>query len=395
MTRSVAVIVGAGVAGLAAGWWLNRIGWDTVIVDRRRDLEEGGYMLGLSGPGYATASRMSLLPTLEGLSYIINENVYRDRHGRELLRLRYREFLRDLPYVALLRTDLVSTLRDALPDSADIRLGTTVSSILDDGGRAFVTLDDGTRIEADLVIGADGFRSATRETLFGSVPGHFEHMGYRFAVYDFDARVRPGSDFMSYTEPGHLAEYYALKNGRLAALHVWREMDPAAVPVPDRWSVLEQVTRRSHPLVRDMLKAAQAGSAPLIDSLTMVKLPQWSRGRVMLVGDAAHCLTLVSGQGAGMAVSSAELLADALEKRPVPEALRDHEKRLRPVIERLQQRSRRMASTFIPASPLAFHLRNAVLKYMPKAWLGRYFTNAIRSEIDLAGSDGPSGAVRE
>lgn len=384
MTRPVAVIAGAGVAGLAAGWWLNRIGWHTIIVERRRSLVEGGYMLGLSGPGYDTVQRMGLLPALEDLSYVINENVYHDRQGRELLRLRYREFLHDLPYAALLRTDLVATLRAALPDHSDIRLGTTVSSITEDGGKALVRLDNGSEIEADLVIGADGVRSQIRHQLFGDRPEHLEHLGYRFAVYDLEASVKPDSDFLSFPEPGHLAEYYALKNGRLAALHVWHESDPTTVAAADRWQVLEHVTRHSNVAVRDMLKSAQSGPAPLIDSLTMVTVPQWSLGRTVLLGDAAHCLTLVSGQGAGMAISSAALLANMLETMPVSEALREHEKRLRPAMTRLQQRSRAMASMFIPVNPVAFHLRNIFLKYMPKAWLGRYFTKAIRSEALLA-----------
>lgn len=83
MKTPLAVIVGAGVAGLAAAWWLQHIGWRTIIVERSESLRDSGYMIGLSGPGYDTVTRMGLLPPLQSVSYEINENVYRDRRGRK------------------------------------------------------------------------------------------------------------------------------------------------------------------------------------------------------------------------------------------------------------------------------------------------------------------------
>ena len=131
------------------------------------------------------------------------------------------------------------------------------------------------------------------------------------------------------------------------------------------------------------LKAGATGDPPTIDSLTMDNFPAWSKGRFILLGDSAHCLTLISGQGAGMAMTSGEVLAWELAKQPVLQALAAHDRRLRPAITRLQQRSRRMASIFIPESRLAFHTRNFTSRHMPRAWLGKYFANSIRSEIEL------------
>ncbi|OYX86390.1 MAG: 2-polyprenyl-6-methoxyphenol hydroxylase, partial [Azorhizobium sp. 32-67-21] len=95
----------------------------------------------------------------------------------------------------------------------------------------------------------------------------------------------------------------------------------------------------------------------------------------------AHCLTLISGQGAGMALTSAAILADALGRAAVPEALAEHEARLRPSIARLQDRSRKMAGMFVPRSPVAFELRNLFMRYVPRKWIGRYFVNAVNAEI--------------
>ena len=390
MSRPFAVIIGAGVAGMSAAWWLGKSGWRSLVIERAKDLRDGGYMLGLSGPGYETAGRMGVTSSLEESSYDINENVYRDRNGRELLRLRYRDFLKDLPYLAIRRNDLIRVLREALDENTELKFGTDLREIVPDGDQAVVSLSDGGVIKADLVIGADGFRSATRRMVFGESDDHFEHLGYRFAVFDIDDNVKLESDFLSFAEPGHLAEYYALKGGRLAAMHVWRDPGATAPPLSDdRWPMLERVSATSHPMVRQFLKDGAKGDPPTIDSLTMVNLPTWSKGRFVLLGDSAHCLTLVSGQGAGMAMASAEVLAQELAGRTVPEALAGHERRLRPAITRLQQRSRRMAAIFIPESRLAFHTRNFTLRHMPRSWLGRYFANSIRSEIALVSTQSP------
>ncbi|TWF46515.1 FAD-dependent monooxygenase [Neorhizobium alkalisoli] len=393
MTKPLAVIAGAGVAGLAAAWWLDKAGWRSVIIERAHSLRENGYMLGLSGLGFETARRMGLHERLEAGAFRIDENVYKDSKGRELLRLRYRDFIRDLPYLAVRRTDLVRALAEILPATATIRFGETIAGFTATEDRVDVTLSTGETIVADLVIGADGFRSSLRQKLFGPDDNCLRPLGYYFSVYDVGAPKQFDTDFVSYAEPGHLAEYYALHDGRLAAMHVWRETRPGLEQRQDRIDLLQTVSVNSHPQVRQLLEQTRREDSPvLIDSLTMIDLPKWSKGRVLLIGDAAHCLTLVSGQGAGMALASAEMLGEALRQAgDIGTALAHHERLLRPIITRLQSRSRKMAAVFIPENAFAFKLRNLVMRYMPRSWLGRYFSNAIRAEITLAANVGPGG----
>ncbi|WAJ28494.1 FAD-dependent monooxygenase [Antarcticirhabdus aurantiaca] len=382
------LISGAGVAGLSAAFWLSRAGWSVRVVEAAPDLRRGGYMMGLSGPGYETARRMGLLPKLEARAFAVEENVYRDRRGREIARLRYRDFIRDLPYLALLRTDLVRELRDVLVPDVSIAFETRIERIEDrspDGGTVRATLSDGSAVEADLVIGADGLRSATRRLVFGPDEAFLRPLGYRFAVYDVEAALEPGVDFLSYVEPGHMAEYYRLSPTRVAALHVWRSVGSGPVEPSRRWSLLRDVSRASHPFVGRHLDLAEAaGLDCVLDDLVLAEADSWSRGRVLLLGDAAHSLTLVSGQGAGMAMASAERLGRALEAGSIEAALRRHEAELRPAIARLQGRARRSAAMFIPASPLAFRLRNAAIRHMPRRWLARYLSSAIREEAMMA-----------
>lgn len=376
------VISGAGAAGLAAAWWLARAGWRVTVVERAPDLRTGGYMMSLSGPGHAVATRMGLVSKLEPLAYQVEENVYRDRRGREVLRLRFHEFIDGLDYLVMRRTDLIGALRADLPEGVEIRFTTSIEDVEDGPKAASVRLSDGSVMDADLVLLADGMRSAMRGRLFAPDAACLKPLGYRFAAYELKDRLGLGADFVSYAEPGHIAEYYTLAEGRIAALHVWHSRENGWVPPADRWTLLDRVCARSNPAVHSQMSAArEEGAIPLIDDLALVDLPCWSRGRVLLLGDAAHCLTLISGQGAGMALSSAAILADALGRSAVPEALAEHEARLRPSIARLQDRSRKMAGLFVPRSPIAFELRNLFMRHVPRKWIGRYFINAVNAEI--------------
>ncbi len=381
------LIAGAGVAGLAAAWWLGRLGWRVTVVEKAANLRADGYMLGLSGPGHAVLRRMGLLPALAPHNRRINENVYYGRDGKVLLRLRYHEFLKGLDWLTVARTDLVEVLHEAARALADIRFGTTVTEIGDRADGVAVALSDGSRHEVDLLIGADGIHSAIRAAAFGPEAGFATRLGYRCAAFQADDTLGLGHDFLSYAEPGRLAEFYTLEAGRLATLYVWSARDAAPFSPDQRRAVLREAFAGAHPKAVAWIDRLGPEEPLFLDDMTLIEMPRWSKGRVLLLGDAAHSLTLLSGQGAGMALTSACLLAIELARGDVDSALARHESRLRPAIERLQQRSRRMAAWFIPATPRAFAIRNRVMRWAPRWLLGWYFLRAVKAEL-VAAADG-------
>lgn len=325
MSSRSAIIIGAGVAGLGLAWWLVRAGWVVAILERAPALRPGGHMLRLSGPGLEVTHKMGLYPALEAAAKDVNENVYRDRNGREVMRIKYRDVLRDLPYLALQRNSLVRVIYDTVKDNVDIRYSSHVTDISQTDHGAEVRLDTGELLSADLLVGADGFRSSIRKMVFGQDAEYFEPLGYRFAVYDIEDGMPMGADFLSYVEPGKLTDYYTLTDRQMAALHVWATPETGPVPPSDRWAVIDEVVTTSHSQVREIIAHAkdEANCRPVVDDLTLVTMPNWSKGRVVLVGDAAHCLTLISGQGVGMALTSAAILAQELDRSSIEEALQN------------------------------------------------------------------------
>ncbi len=381
--RSV-LIVGAGVAGLGAAWWLTRLGWRATIVERAANLRANGYMIGLSGPGYVVARTMGLMPELMRVHRRIDENLYLDRDGKPLLRMRYQEFLKGVEWITLSRAELVDVLYRAVAPEVDIRFGATVSAIRPDENGVIADLTDGTSVRADLLIGADGAHSLVRNLCFGAEEQFASHLGYRVAAFQAPDTLGLGHDFLSYAEPGRIAEFYTIAEGKLATLYAWRSPDHAAVARDDRRRTLRAAFADAHPNALRWIDELGAEEPLYFDDMTLIEMPRWSAGRVLLLGDAAHCLTLLSGQGAGMALASAAILAEELGRQDIAGALAAHEARLRPSVAKLQERSRKIAGWFIPATPRAFAIRNFIMRWMPRRMLAWYFTRSIRSEVLVA-----------
>lgn len=389
--QAFAIISGAGVGGLAAALELQRAGWRVLVLERAADLRDGGHMMGLSGPGMAAVRRMGLLTQLRAVAYPDRgEHVYRDRRGRTVLRLNYRELLKDIDWLTLRRTELVRVLCEALDQSVELRYGVHITAVDNQPAQVSVTLSDGATMHADLLVVAEGVHSRLRQQLFAPDSGCLRPLGYRYASYDVPDVLQLGQEFLSYAEPGLQSEYYGLDQQRLAALHVWRSAEHGEVAPAERRALLERITVRSHAQVRSILGAVDAQQAVVIDDLAMVELPRWHQGRVLLLGDAAHSLSLISGQGAGMALASAGVLAQELGKLgagapqqdTLTAALTRHEQRLRPSVLKLQERSRRLAPAFVPSSALGFYLRNLAMRAAPDAMLKRYFLNGLKTEAE-------------
>ncbi|WP_288408092.1 FAD-dependent monooxygenase, partial [uncultured Herbaspirillum sp.] len=369
-------------------------GWRVLLVEQAGKLRDGGHMMGLSGPGLATVRRMELVPRLSEVAYPdMGQHIYRDRRGREILRINYRDALKGVEWLTLRRGALVQELYAALPtQDIALRFGVTVQEAVNEASGVRVTLSDGSCHQADLLIAADGVHSPLRRRYFAADADCFHALGYRYASYEVGDHLLLGQDFLSYAEPGIQTEYYGLCDGRLAALHVWRSREVGFVPPAQRQSLLRTCTANSFEGVRAALEAIEQPQQIVIDDLVLVELPAWRQGRILLLGDAAHSLSLISGQGAGVALASASILAEELERAAgigvapsaaeLEVALARHDQRLRPTILRLQHRSRKLAPMYVPSSRIGFALRNVVLRTMPDVLLKKYFASGLKSEAE-------------
>jgi 2-polyprenyl-6-methoxyphenol hydroxylase-like FAD-dependent oxidoreductase len=360
------LICGAGIAGLAAAWWLERGGWQVTLVERAGGPRDEGYMIDFLGPGYDVAERMGLLPRLAEIQTPIRTVQYVQPNGRSLGTLSYGRFLAALGGRAFtfLRGDLERVLRDAVADRVAIRYGNTVGAITDGGRRDVeVVLDDGRVEHADLVVGADGIHSHTRATVFAPGSATERYLGYHTASYLIDdkaLRASVGERFLVVAVPDRQVGLYPTGDGRLAAWLVHKAPEPTRPNDPAER--IEQAYRHMGEFVDRTVSHCPHESGLYYDTVTQIEMSGWSRGRVVLAGDACQAVSLLAGQGASMAVGGAYVLADELScGDDIPAALGRYEERLSPLARAKQSAGRRTTRWLVPGSRAQLRLRALAL----------------------------------
>ncbi|WP_339949422.1 FAD-dependent monooxygenase [uncultured Albimonas sp.] len=365
------VVVGAGVAGLACAAALGRAGHSVTVVEQAPALTEVGAGLQLSpnavraldwiGAGEAVRALAARPEAVELRLHRSASVVYRMALGRAA------ETRWGAPYLHLHRADLLCALEGAArAQGAQIRLGLRAERAGDRRGGASLYTDAGT-LDADLVIGADGVRSALRGDLANPGKPLFSgHVAWRGLV---PAERLPAGLLSPRTTvwmgPRRHLVTYPLREGRL--------MNIVAVEEQESWTA----EGWSAPGDPDALRASFAGWHPEVETLFAAltetyrwglfghrPLRRWSRGRVAILGDAAHPTLPFLAQGAGMALEDAVVLARALTAYEPTQALEAWERARKPRATRLQQAAARNGRRF--------HARVAPEQWIKAAALGAF-----------------------
>lgn len=375
MNRLRILISGGGIAGLTLGICLQRVGVDVTIVEKAPAPRSEGYMMDFYGPGYAVADALGLLCDLARIHYEIPTLVFLDRHGVERVSLRYAALRRRLfrnRHYNFMRGDLERVLFERLRRSSEIRYGTEIESLNEEKGSLLVTLSTGSTETWDLVVGADGIHSNVRRLVF---PENLErYLGYATAAFTIDdppASLSPS--FVTITEPSRQVSVYPINGSRLAAFFLHRRDKP--VTDSSRGAAVREL-RSSYAgmrwIVPDLLSHLDSARDIYFDSVSQVETSRWSKGRVVLIGDAAGCVSLLAGQGASLAMAGAYVLARELARLPVDRALAAYESRMRPRVERTQRSGRSIARWFLPETDWRIRMRNLGLRLSTTA-VGAYF----------------------
>ncbi|WUX65386.1 FAD-dependent monooxygenase (plasmid) [Streptomyces sp. NBC_01431] len=266
--------------------------------------------------------------------------------------------------LSMMRTDLELALRERLSFAVDLRFGTGPARVEDRGDGVCVILTDGSTVEADLLVGADGIHSTVRGLVFGDEPRYVRHLGLSAAAFTIDdpgLHAELGDRFVVTDTVGRQLSLYALRGGIVAVLALYRGAHPEQ-PADPR-SVLRERFRGVGGAVPRVLECCPPAHELYCDQVAQVEMGIWSQGRVVLVGDACHAVSLLSGQGASLGIAGAYILADQLGcAGSVDEALRRYERIWRPVVERGQRAARGGVRWVVPESPLQLRVRRAALE---------------------------------
>lgn len=344
--RPRALIVGAGIAGLATATRLHAAGWEPIVVERAAGRRTGGYFVALSGVGRHAAQRLGSVDLMPDRWPETGRNYDGDRSGRRHRSMSLGEQV-GAPRV-MLRGDIERAVFQRLPSDVEIRYSSQPTRIVQDGHGVTVTVSNSatgavTTDHVDLLVGADGLRSSVRDLVFGPPEKFLHPLGYVVAANILDKPLTglDAHDGISLVEVGRAAFVFGFSDGTQSAFFNYRPKDvDAEFTRPAAESLRAAFGPQPYgQLLGELLDQFEAASDHLFDSTHQVKMSTWHQGRVVLVGDAAWCPTLYSGLGASSALAGSSLLGDMLERYPtdLPLALAEWETTLRPHIDKFQE----------------------------------------------------------
>lgn len=365
------LIVGAGPAGATLALCLRRFGIQPTIIEKAARGDMRGYAVGLHVNAWNVAERLGVLDRLKARSVKLGKAVFRDRGGRRMFTYDYKHFLPAAKgrVLGIMRDALQEVLLEEVLTSWPIRFGTVPKAICQTQRSVTVTLNDGTTSEFDLVVGADGVGSTVRDLVFGSSKDFVQPLGYRAAAWRVHRALEPGLTLVAHVDVDHQAGFYAAGEGSVATLFCWRDQDRTFVPREDRQALLRHRFVGWHPEVEATLAQPVDWSHSFFGTVDQIVMPSWSQRRVALLGDAACCMTFLSGQGTSMAMAGAWILAEELAAKPVDEALVAYERRLRGTVERIQEISNVIATSFVPTSRNAMRVQALLAPAFFNRWV--------------------------
>ncbi len=362
--RNRALVVGLGISGIATALRLRSIGWEPVIVEKAPARRRGGYFVGVFGAGQAAARRLGILDGIPDRSPAVSADFVITRSGDRRSGLGFGDFPGE-PRV-MLRGDVEQGAFAALPDDVEIRYSTTPIHIEQDASGVHVTLEQDGRTVTEhfgLVVGADGLRSTVRRLVFDPDDQSLHRLGYMIATFMLPHPIggMAANEGATLLEPGRSLLVLPFADHAPTALFSYRTDD---VDAQFTGRPIDRVRAAYGPqpygrLLGEALDAFEAADEYLFDTVEQVRMSTWSKGRVVLVGDAAWCASLYSGMGVSAGLAGADLLGTMLQRHDdrVGPALRAWESHLRPHITSYQRTGLKQISLFTPANRRQLVLR--------------------------------------
>lgn len=328
------LISGASIAGLTTAYWLSRRGHDVTVVERAPAIRTGGNGVDITGAAADVIERMGLTASVAARATDVRGMKFVDAHDRAVARM---------PFVPgesteIMRGDLVHLLKEATTGVAYL-FGDWIVDLCEDPNGVDVTFASGGIERFDLAVGADGMHSHTRKLAFGNEAGFVRHRGHYFAFADADPGLAEDAWVTMYNTPGRMAGVWrSARHEGAKAYFIFRADDEVAVDhrdVEGQKALIRSVFADGGWKVPGLLDTALADPEFYFDALAQVEMDSWSRGRVVLVGDAAWCASPASGAGAELAIVGAYRLAGELGEpgRGIDEALRAYEEGHRPLVK--------------------------------------------------------------
>lgn len=365
--KKTVLIVGAGIAGLTAAYWLHHYGFSVDIIEKSECPKKQGYLIDFWGAGFDVCEKMGLCERLAPHDFPLDNFIFIDAQGKIESQFSINA-LRDLQknrVFTIFRGDVENVLFKAIPEIT-VKTHNSITHLENNTDQVTVFFNDGSHKMYDVVIGADGAHSKTRELIFGEEKQFSHYLGYQVAACIQPCESVLERSLYTYSDIGRQATVCYLKSNQVATFYVYAEKDEK-ITDPDQ--KLREAFKHSGWIMGELIEESKKSDMIFFDALSQINLPTWHHHRVVLIGDASHCLTLAAGQGASMAMAGAYILSTLLfENQDNPQsAFRKYQSIMQPGMHHKQRESQKFLAGFIPQSDMAMERRNFYTRYFFKA----------------------------
>jgi 2-polyprenyl-6-methoxyphenol hydroxylase-like FAD-dependent oxidoreductase len=352
------VVVGAGIGGLAAVIALEQAGVEPIVIERAPELHEAGFGLVVSANAVTALRSLGLHDGVAARGSSVRRAEIRNPRGDLLTLIDYKRL--GWETYGILRAELQRVMLDAVP-ATRLRLGTTCIGATEDGRALLAGADS---VAGDIVVGADGIHSTVRRSLFGEERLRYGgHRAWRAGTRFDDERI--GDRFVEVWGVGGGFGFGPAGSGR--AYWYCFEIVPEGAPQPEqpRADFLRRYGGWFDPIPALIESTEQDAIEP---TFTYDRPPRriWGRGRVTLLGDAAHPMKPNIGQGAAQALEDAVVLGSCAAKGDdLEQALRAYERRRIRRANAVVRASRQAGRAAEVRSQFGARLRDGVMKMLP------------------------------
>ncbi len=382
-------INGIGIAGPTLAYWLHRYGHEPVPIEKAPQLRTGGYIVDFWGIGYDIADKMGLIPQIQERGYNMEEIRWVDDKGHKSGSFdpdTFRQMTKGR-FVSLERSDLAMSLYSTIENKVETIFGDSIASIEDKGDGVRVTFDHATPRDFDVVVGADGLHSRVRDITFGSIEQFEKDLGLRVAAFELEGYPREELVFISHTEPGRQVSRVSKRNDKTLFLLGFRDRFAGNVPTTNeqRKAAIEQAFDGFGWEWSQISAKMQDVDDIYYDRVSQIHMKHWYKGRTGLIGDAAAAVSLLAGEGTGLGMAEAYVLAGELSRIPDDPtvAFARYEKHLIPFVERKQKAALNVGSTFVPDSQFGIFARDLVTRLFSGPWVAKLGLGDLADDIEL------------
>jgi 2-polyprenyl-6-methoxyphenol hydroxylase-like FAD-dependent oxidoreductase len=313
------LVVGGGVAGMSCAIQMRKVGMAVDLIDIDPHWRVYGAGITITGPALRALRTVGVLDQVIAAGATWNGGKIHNKAGMLLDEVTFPPVAADLPGVGGIMRPALHKILSAktLEMGTSVRLGTTVTQLVEKGSGADVTLSDGTSERYDLIVGADGIFSAMRDRVF---PKAAQPLFTGQVIYRLLAERPPGFDRSHF----FMGEDYKAGFSPVSATHMYMFLlHPAAAnpwiePLDQPQKLYEAMEGFGGfmPQVRETVRTTNAHSVNYRPLEVILHSAPWYQGHVVLIGDAAHATTPHLASGAGMAIEDGIVLAEEIQATP-------------------------------------------------------------------------------